>query len=95
MVKQQSNHIAWVTLILFDFLYTSVLKTIWDFYENYPPLRITKSRCGSLIIAGSPLSAASMMVSKINQLTLKYQHASLSPNYSLDPLVQMTPNPGD
>jgi hypothetical protein len=95
MVKLQINQIAWATLILFYFLDNSVLKTIWDFYENHPSLRITKSRDGSLIIAGSPLSAARMMVSKINQLTLKYQHASLSPNYSLDLLVQMTPTPGD
>jgi hypothetical protein len=95
MVKLQSNQIALVTLIHRFFLGNSVVKTSGNRYENQGSLRITKYREGSLIIAGSPLSAARLIVSKINQLILKYQHASLSPNHPLDPLVQMTPNPGD
>jgi hypothetical protein len=95
MVKLQSNQIALVTQIRRYFLGNSVVKISGNRYENNRSLRITKFWGESLIIAGSPLSAAHLIVSKINQLILKYQHASLSPNYPLDPLVRMTPNPGD
>jgi hypothetical protein len=95
MVKLQSNQIALVTLIFRYFLGNSVIKTSGNCFENRRSLRIIEFRDWAFIIAESLLSATYLLVSEIRQLVIKNQHTSLSPNFLLDPLIQMTPNPGD
>jgi hypothetical protein len=95
MVKLQSNQIALVTLILLYFLGNSVVKTSEHRYENHSSLRTTNFWGESLINAGSLFSAVSRLVSEFRQMVLKDQPTSFSPYFHFDPLIQMTPNPGD